>query len=216
MTKEQIENRKKYYKSWRIKNRDRLLIAKREWSIKNHDYKKELDRLWRIKNSDRKKKRDAEYRKTNREKLRLQSKAWRKKNPKRSRELINRWTKENKDRVRSIKRKWSRNNPYQWRKDNAKRRLRKSGGSADGDDIAKISKWERGWRKKGNRVRCYWCRKYFGALLCHTDHIKPLARVGRHIIGNVCISCASCNSRKHKNSVDKWNSKLSEPVLLLD
>lgn len=50
-------------------------------------------------------------------------------------------------------------------------------------------------RKELNNLRrkpCYLC----GAKSEHIDHVIPLARGGRHSIGNLAPSCANCNHRK--------------------
>lgn len=50
-------------------------------------------------------------------------------------------------------------------------------------------------RSELNRLRqnpCYLC----GGKSQHIDHVIPLARGGRHSIGNLAPSCADCNHRK--------------------
>ena len=42
---------------------------------------------------------------------------------------------------------------------------------------------------------CFWCNNKL--ITYHIDHVIPLQRGGRHSIGNLVISCPSCNSRKN-------------------
>jgi 5-methylcytosine-specific restriction endonuclease McrA len=41
------------------------------------------------------------------------------------------------------------------------------------------------------------------------DHIIPLARGGRHSIGNFVSACHSCNSKKHARFIMEW--RLNKP-----
>ncbi len=80
-------------------------------------------------------------------------------------------------------------------------------------DLKAIERWHVRWMLK-SKVQCFWCREKFKPSECHADHIHPLIDGGRHAIDNLCISCASCNLRKHKKGIVEWNKKLREPALL--
>lgn len=80
-------------------------------------------------------------------------------------------------------------------------------------DLKAIEKWLVRWMLK-SKVRCYWCRGSFKPSECHTDHVQPLIDGGHHALGNLCISCAPCNLRKHSKNLSDWNEKLKEPALL--
>lgn len=47
--------------------------------------------------------------------------------------------------------------------------------------------------RKSNK--CYYCKRTF-TLTPHFDHVIPLSRGGLHEIGNLCVSCPSCNLSK--------------------
>lgn len=92
------------------------------------------------------------------------------------------------------------------------RRARKAGASVG--DLQLIAAWEKRWRKKPF-VICYWCRNEIRpASLARRDHVIPLAKGGAHEVGNLCLSCDSCNCHKHARTLDKWNATLAQPVLL--
>ncbi len=93
----------------------------------------------------------------------------------------------------------------------AARRALKKGATLS--DLGLIASWFKKW-KNASSVICYWCKFRIRPKLCHADHIIPLSRGGSHTIGNVCISCGSCNRRKQDKLPSEWNNFISEPVLL--
>lgn len=80
-------------------------------------------------------------------------------------------------------------------------------------DTAVIFRWEKKWRK-AKYVTCYWCNSRCAGNTAHADHIIPLSKGGSHSIGNLCISCQPCNSKKHAKTLDAWNNSIAQPVLL--
>ena len=50
---------------------------------------------------------------------------------------------------------------------------------------------------------CFYC----GAPSEHIDHIVPIARGGRHSIGNLIQACAKCNQSKNKKFIMEWRIK---------
>lgn len=60
------------------------------------------------------------------------------------------------------------------------------------------------WRKlvRRYRHRCAYCGGYEGGI--HMDHVIPLARGGRHAIGNVLPACQGCNLSKGAKLVAEW------------
>jgi 5-methylcytosine-specific restriction endonuclease McrA len=51
------------------------------------------------------------------------------------------------------------------------------------------------WKQQQAKV-CYWCKAKC-ARHYHVDHYVPLAKGGKHEIGNLVISCPTCNLRKN-------------------
>lgn len=85
------------------------------------------------------------------------------------------WANRNKEKVRAIKHNYK-----------AKRRAIES----EGATTAEVSEW----LSKQDMV-CYWCgtgcsKEY------HIDHYHPLARGGKHEVGNLVIACPACNMTK--------------------
>lgn len=95
--------------------------------------------------------------------------------------------------------------------ENHKKRVRQRN-QVVGDQKVIIA-WQKKWRRAAS-VTCYWCKKKFRGSRCVLDHILPIAKGGPHSIENVCISCPSCNGMKNAKSLEAWNEKLVQPVLL--
>ena len=56
------------------------------------------------------------------------------------------------------------------------------------------------------RVRCWWCGIPMTAW--HVDHKFPLRRGGRNDAGNLCLSCADCNLKKHAKTPAEFAGRL--------
>src|SRR5690606_23515424 len=98
---------------------------------------------------------------------------------------------ENRSRVNKRSKDWSKRNPeirsIISRSYKARRRIIEKGG----DSTKEIYQWV----KNQDKV-CYWCGIYCENSY-HIDHYNPLSRGGSHTIGNLVISCPSCNLKKN-------------------
>lgn len=82
----------------------------------------------------------------------------------------------------------------------ARRRARKRGYESRvvrGRDVAQIKNRQCG--------KCYYCGGKTAEM--HLDHVVPLARGGRNAIGNLVLSCASCNLSKSDKLLIEWKSE---------
>ena len=73
-------------------------------------------------------------------------------------------------------------------------------------DRQAIREWLREW-KSLPKVNCHWCGEPASPNECHTDHVIPLSKGGTHDLGNLVISCASCNYKKHVKLPSEWVGK---------
>ena len=136
------------------------------------------------------------------------------------------WCAANRERLNKRKREWEKahpeqarlrarnlwkNNPEKVRQKIAARRARKINATV-GNPKA-ITRWDRAWRNK-KMARCFWCNGKFPTRKCQADHIHALTKGGAHSIENLCISCADCNRKKNAQSVEVWNKKIEQPILL--
>lgn len=51
---------------------------------------------------------------------------------------------------------------------------------------------------------CPYCGNKISLTYCHVDHIYPIGKKGIHCLGNVIISCVSCNLDKHDHDLKDW------------
>lgn len=54
---------------------------------------------------------------------------------------------------------------------------------------------------------CFWCHERATLTI---DHVIPIARGGRHAIGNIVMACASCNKRRRDRLPIEWRAWLRE------
>lgn len=54
---------------------------------------------------------------------------------------------------------------------------------------------------------CAYCGVFLTLRKRHIDHATPLARSGKHEIGNLVVCCLSCNSRKHTRTAEEYREK---------
>jgi len=94
-----------------------------------------------------------------------------------------------------------------WRGDNkdkiawyyAKRRALKSGAIVE----PLPSNYERGLYEAQNGL-CYYCGDSLEETGYHRDHMTPLVREGSHTLSNLCLSCPTCNMRKHSKTAEEF------------
>jgi len=67
---------------------------------------------------------------------------------------------------------------------------------------------ERDWRRMLDRYRhaCAYCGA--AGIPLHREHVVPIARGGRHSIGNLLPSCSLCNARKGAKFLIEWRAEL--------
>lgn len=90
--------------------------------------------------------------------------------------------------MRVSRRKWKAAHPEAAREYEARRRARQAG---NGIFLVTRRDWERLLSRYDHR--CAYCGE---ATVLHQDHLIPIARGGRHSIGNLVPACIVCNGRK--------------------
>lgn len=93
---------------------------------------------------------------------------------------------------------WMRNNRHARRNIIMRRRARIRGNKDS------VGVQERDWRRLVARYkgRCAYCQRKPDVL--HMDHIVPIARGGRHGIGNIIPACGDCNHSKGSKLLMEW------------
>lgn len=62
--------------------------------------------------------------------------------------------------------------------------------------------------RRGQNNRCWWCGKELVDGDIHVDHRIPLARGGSNSVGNLCLTCSTCNQSKGTKLPHEWNGRL--------
>lgn len=172
------------------------------WGCKTPNTKAYMD-AWLAKNPDRRKahtkaywarhrKHYQDYYQQNIDRIRTRNAAWRKDNPEAYRRLVAEWQKANPDRVKRNHRNWVLKNPEKLAVEARKRRSRKQAaeGTHTAADILALLERQAG--------KCVYCFKSIRSKY-HADHIVPLVKGGSNWIGNIQLTCPTCNMRKNRS-----------------
>lgn len=152
----------------------------------------------------------AQYYLLHKDKIKNRSKTWYRNNPEKAKARIKQWVYEHPDKVREFKRR-NGSKPKNKIRIRRLKMLRRSIERISEIELKKIFSWEQEWRSKDS-VKCYWCRNYFHPSDCHTDHVIPLSRLGKHELSNVVISCAQCNRKKGCKHPTDWAIQLNREI----
>lgn len=134
------------------------------------------------------------YQKANAAKRRQYARESRARNPERYKKYWSQWASENVSHCREIARL---------------RRARKNGNA--GSVGVSLRDWRRLVRRYGGA--CAYCGEAPERL--HMDHVVPIARGGRHAIGNVLPACDHCNFTKHAAFLVEWRRRVSREAKCL-
>lgn len=104
------------------------------------------------------------------------------------RRTVDRWIRANRDKHNGSARRWQLANPDMKRAIDARRRANKAAAAHVPFTAAQLAQR---WAYYGNR--CWICRTVATA----TDHVKPLAKGGAHMLCNLRPICQPCNSAKN-------------------
>lgn len=61
---------------------------------------------------------------------------------------------------------------------------------------------------KEQHTSCFWCDSLLKYPERTIDHLIPVAKGGKHVLGNLVIACKSCNSRKRTKDPEDFASEL--------
>lgn len=172
-----------YMREWRLRpeNHERVKASQRERYRRNRDANtaRNRERYW-----------------ANPERAREAAAKWQRDNLERANERKRQWAAANREKVRAASRAWYRRNKQvspTWAADHAAaRRARAAGGGS-------FLVTERD-RRRILATGCVYC----GAEATEMDHVIPVARGGRHSIGNLVGACMRCNRSKNRRLIVEW------------
>ena len=107
------------------------------------------------------------------------------------------WRAANPDKAKAAGDKWRKANPDKVRQRTSTQRFKRKSAET-------LLVTPEDWRRLCARYRscCHYCGEFSTAL--SQDHVIPLARGGRHSIGNIVPACRSCNSSKNARLIVEW------------
>lgn len=150
-----------------------------------------------------------DYYYANREDCAKKNKRWARENPDKRRKIDARFRANHREQEQqraiayrkrnpSKRLEWARSNPEKQAAIYAKRSFARRGGDRFSISLAEI--------RKMYASPCAYC----GAPSEHIDHIMPLARGGRHSIGNLTGACKNCNLSKGSKFITEWRKGKNE------
>jgi len=134
----------------------------------------------------------AEWSKNNPELRRLYSRNWKARHPEKAKKSKQKWQAENKEKIAGQKNAWRLLNIEKDRLYASNRRARKLNAG-----VFLLSDKD---LKKLYNLPCVYC----GNKCEQIDHVIPLAKGGRHSIGNLTSSCRPCNQSKGSKFITEW------------
>lgn len=164
----------------------------------------------------------AEHYKRNAEAVKQRTSAWAKENPEKRASYNTKWRSLNQEKNREYQRLWAqeyrKNNPLhhrKWKSNSTKLREWR----ANNRDKVILQKQRRRMRELGvdsfvvttadiRRILNRSCTYCGSTKSIQVDHVIPLAKGGRHSVGNLAPACMTCNVRKSSKFVTQW--KLDE------
>lgn len=195
------------YKKYRAANRDKVRASKRAWNNKNKDKKALTDANYRASNKEKIKEKNLAWYLKNRDDQLAKAKVWRLENKELKSAADKKWQQENKDKVNANGKRWRTRHPEKAAQ--VAKNYRIANPESDRIKAAKrrAKKVANGvFFIKQNEVRkllskpCFYC----GSKSEHLDHVIPITKGGRHSIGNLVQSCATCNLSKNAKTIMEW------------
>ena len=161
---------------------------------------RERNRAFVATNREAERARQARHYAANRESIDARSAAWGRSNPDRRREISRSFNRRNRDRRNEESRRYSALNRSAYAAASSRRRARVAAA-----DVRVVT--DRDWRRLCSRWdhRCAYCG--IRAVLTR-DHVVPIARGGRHSIGNLLPACQPCNSQKNRRLLIEWRAAI--------
>lgn len=199
----------------------RVLDAKRRKDPKRIAYMRAYLKAYYAKTSEKQKSHFKQYYQKNKALYVRRAREWEKKNPdkkklsrlksaKRDQARAKKWVVDNKERHLASREKYYESHYAEFLSRNHVRRAlqRKAAVNLKG-----IKSWMKAVKSKPSSI-CYYCQGAIKGSDIHFDHIVPIAKGGPHSIDNLCVSCQSCNNKKHTKSVQAF-VKVGQQLLSL-
>jgi 5-methylcytosine-specific restriction endonuclease McrA len=155
--------------------------------------KKHYDQNRYVKQRDKLLAQSKAYAAAHKEAVNAKTKAWDEANPgKKAIRTRNSYLR-NMEKRKKYHAEWRKNNRLRWNYYASLRRIR-----VKENGVFKILDKE--FKALGQKP-CFYCGSTDSLTL---DHVIPIARGGKHSIGNLVVACKPCNSQKNKRTIQEW------------
>lgn len=173
-----VECQKEYTRNRNITHAEEHRAAVKAWQSKNQERVIENRRRWYLENM---------------EKAKANVSAWYRANTERARERSKKHREDNAEYYRVKKAEYHRQNRHRSRANGSAQKARmRNAQLGDKRPILAFCKF----LLTAESIACYWCREDLPVERRQIDHIIPLQRGGPHSVGNLCVSCPTCNNKK--------------------
>jgi len=215
------EKKSIYCKKYKIENRERINLYRREYYAENPEKHKEYCDKYKNKNPEAysaKRRKNYEndpdkyrgyaivYYNNNTEKCIANSRNWEKENPERKKELNRKsywknrqhaleYREKNKEKIAKRRKIWVKKNLIHVRTKVEERRAMKmnADGSYTAEEFIKLCNYYN-WT-------CLYCGKKLDEITVTADHVTPLSKGGSNYIENIVPACLHCNVSKNNKSI---------------
>jgi len=164
--------------------------------------KAEHSRAYYQANKEKVKARTLAYGRANPEKRRAYNKEQRARNGDARAAYAKVYREANKEKLAELNRAWQKANAHKIVERNQIRRAQKL---ENGVFVILPGEWNRVLER--HRHECFYCGGHHRDSPLTIDHIIPLAKGGRHAIGNLIPACQPCNSSKHARLLVEWKHR---------
>ena len=203
-----LDKHRAQQREWRKKNRARLRLQergsekrrarRRARRLENLEKERAYQRAWRAAHPEKAK----AWRATNIERVRARDRARR--NPEKANAASRAWAARNAEAERARVKAYQAAHPDMARESNHRRRARKFGRY-----YVRIMRAHLQFLREAQDHCCRYCHRPLVKGATHLDHRIPLVRGGAHAPDNVCLSCASCNLRKHAMTETEFLARIA-------
>lgn len=182
------DKKRGYSKTYYQDNRDRLRPIRKAWAEANAEHLSDYNKEWYAENREDYTQKRKAWRKAHPELVRRRTRRYYEANRDKILEERRRWKRAHADKIREQNRRWVEANRDKHNAKGARRRARVRGVQTVDFTPEQLALR---WAYYGNK--CWICRGPATA----SDHVKPIAKGGAHMLSNLRPICKSCNSTKH-------------------
>jgi 5-methylcytosine-specific restriction endonuclease McrA len=197
------KDRSEYFKNYYETHKKQCAAATARWWKAHPDKLKAKDRRRYYRHKDRKLEYAAQYRAKNIEVIKQRKRDYQIKRQEHLQHYLSDYYEQNKEQIKKRAREYYQRNKARYFAAGIKRRALQIKASGN---LKALRYFVKQVQSKAFAF-CYYCQTKVRTTEIHFDHMIPLSKGGEHSVDNICVSCATCNLKKHSRSVSEWRRK---------